>query len=191
MHTDRPALAAQTRPRVSHPTPARRLCVSILRAASPSVPYPPYCQCWDATRRACSALPRQRVRGGIALSRGQYRVPNLEGVLTTKELVPRPVEFLPERHHLYMQVSITESGHFKCIPLGTSNSDANATCLPTLAAPPALASYKNRLRWRMRIGGSASTCTVCVASRVTPGLMTEVTCTDCGEEMYARASLIV
>ena len=91
MHTDRPAPAAQTRPRVSHPTPARRLCVSILRAASPLVPYPPYCQCWDATRRACSALPRQRVRGGIALSRGQYRVPNLEGVLTTKELVPCPV----------------------------------------------------------------------------------------------------
>ena len=39
-----------------------------------------------------------------------------------------------------------------------------------------LASYENRLRWRMRIGGSASMCTVCVASRVALGLLvTEVT----------------
>ena len=118
-----------------------------------------------------------------------------EGVLTTKELIPRPVEFLAGSHHLYTQEKCYVHAHRmsqkKRLPLGTSNSDVNDTCLPILATPPALASYKNRLRWRMRIGGSASMCTVCVASKVAPGLVTEVTCTDCGEEMYARASLIV
>jgi hypothetical protein len=40
-------------------------------------------------------------------------VPRLEGALTTKELVPRPVEFLSDSHHLCTRVRITESGHLK------------------------------------------------------------------------------
>lgn len=113
-------------------------------------------------------------------------------VLTTKELVPGSMVFLPGRHHFYIRCyNHGERTCNACLPLGTSNSGANDTCLLTLATPPALASYKNRLRWRIRIGGSASMCTVWVASNVAPGRVTDVTCTDCGDEMHARASLIV
>ena len=47
------------------------------------------------------------------------------------------------------------------VPGGTSSSEANDTCLPTLTTSPTLVSYKNRFMCKMSTGGRASMSTCC------------------------------
>lgn len=72
-----------------------------------------------------------------------------------------------------------------------SNSGPNDTCFPIFTTPFTLVSYKNLFIWSTRIGGTVSMRTCWLASRVTPGRVGEVTCTEDGVEMYWRASRTV
>ena len=121
-------------------------------------------------------------------------VPRLEGAYHQRARTASCAVSSREPHHLYTQEKsdvITEIGHLKAPNAGNVLLGCKGHLLADFGCAASLASYKNCLRWRMRIGGSASICTVCVASRVAPGLVKTLTCTGCGEGMYARASLTV
>jgi hypothetical protein len=66
-------------------------------------------------------------------------------------------------------------------------SGPNWIDFPILIKPPAAASYRTRLRWRTRTGGSAEMSICCLASRKLDG----PSCVDCGWKTRMRASSTV
>jgi len=75
----------------------------------------------------------------------------------------------------------------KSVPNGISSSGENWTGLQILITPPAAASYRKRLRWRTRPGGSASM-SICWLASLRPD---EPPCMDCDWETRMRASCTV
>jgi hypothetical protein len=133
----------------------------------------------DEEHRPYSARHSQTRRDGKAPHRAyNAQVSRVVGLWVPRRL-KRP------NHEIYSVPAIA-GVEMKSVPNGMSSSGGNLTGLLILITPPAAASYRKRLRWRTRTGGSASMSICWLVSLKPDGPSSS--CMDCDWETRMRAS---
>jgi hypothetical protein len=102
-------------------------------------------------RRRYNARCLQIRRDGKAL----HGACNEVALRAVEQWVPQYLKLI-SNHESILSLGCREKRELKSLPSGISSSGPNWIDFPIFVIPPAVASYRTRLRWRTSTGGSAS-----------------------------------